>query len=112
MKIFQIENGMCRWDATSKFPTLKSLTGRFPPSLCFVEAPDFVFEGWGYLDGEFIKPIPPDGWLYDDRTGTFYPEDEVAPSSAPTEEEDTNALLVDHEYRLTLLELGVSKEVN
>ena len=71
-----------------------------------------MFEGWGYLNGEFIKPIPPDGWLYDDRTGTFYPEDEVAPSSAPTEEEDTNALLVDHEYRLTLLELGVSEEVN
>ena len=30
----------------------------------------------------------------------------------PTEADDTNALLVDHEYRLTLLELGVSKEVN
>ncbi len=25
----------------------------------------------------------------------------------PTEEEDVNAMLVDHEYRLTLLELGL-----
>ena len=30
--------------------------------LFFVEAPDNVFEGWGYLDGEFIQPVPPEGW--------------------------------------------------
>ncbi|MCQ5130414.1 hypothetical protein NE562_12145 [Butyricicoccus faecihominis] len=29
------------------------------------------------------------------------------PSPAPTAQEDADALLVDHEYRLTLLELGV-----
>lgn len=29
----------------------------------------------------------------------------------PLPEEDTDAMLVDHEYRLTLLELGVSEEV-
>ena len=23
-------------------------------------------------DNRFIKPTPPDGWLYDDNTGTFY----------------------------------------
>jgi hypothetical protein len=27
----------------------------------------------------------------------------------PTEEEDTSAMLIDHEYRLTLLELGLSE---
>ncbi len=30
---------------------------------------------------------------------------------APTEEEDRDAMLIDHEYRLTLLELGVTEEV-
>lgn len=30
---------------------------------------------------------------------------------APSEAEDTAAMLVDHEYRLTLLELGVAEEV-
>lgn len=29
------------------------------------------------------------------------------PAPEPTEEDDVNAMLVDHEYRLTLLELGV-----
>ena len=29
----------------------------------------------------------------------------------PTEAEDTAAMLVDHEYRLTLLELGITEEV-
>lgn len=30
------------------------------------------------------------------------------PEVEPTEEEDTSAMLIDHEYRLTLLELGLS----
>ena len=35
-------------------------------------------------------------------------EDFVMPeSSEPTQEDDINALLIDHEYRLVLLELGV-----
>ncbi len=79
MKCFQIESGICYWDATKKFPTSKSTVGYFPPSLLFVDAPDYVFEGWGYDeekegDDRFIKPISLEGWLYDDETGTFYPE--------------------------------------
>ena len=75
MKLFQILNGICHWDATSKHPTLASADGVYAPDIVFVEAPDSVFEGWGYLDGEFIQPTPPDGWLYDEITGTFYPAD-------------------------------------
>lgn len=33
------------------------------------------------------------------------------PEPEPTPQEDTDALLVDHEYRLTLLELGVAEGV-
>lgn len=28
----------------------------------------------GETPDPWIKPTPPDGWLYDDETGTFYPE--------------------------------------
>lgn len=35
-------------------------------------------------------------------------EDE-APPEEPTEAEDTAAMLVDHEYRLTLMELGLTE---
>lgn len=39
------------------------------------------------------------------------PEPEPEPAPEPTEEEDIAAMTVDHEYRLTLLELGLSEEV-
>ena len=87
-KVFQIMSGLCHWDATHQFPTLESTKGRFAPNIVFVEAPDYVFEGWGFdeqADGEerFIKPEAPDGWVYDDETGTFYPEgfDSNAPAT-------------------------------
>ena len=91
MKIFQIENGFCHWDATAKFPTLDATNGRFPPDVLFVEAPDHVREGWGYLDGEFIQPQPPEGWGYDMDSGTFYPINDIAPYQQPTEMEQLRA---------------------
>ena len=44
-----------------------------------------------YINGEYIyDPIPEEEIIYE-----------------PTEEEDIAALVIDHEYRLTLLELGI-----
>ena len=89
MKIFQIYNGFIHWDATREFPTLESTVGKFPPDCLFVEAPDYVFESWGYDPGaegddRFIQPTPPEGWLYDGETGTFYPEGGIPPSERPS----------------------------
>lgn len=56
MKVFQIINNKCHWDATAQFPTVESTVGFFPPTDLFVEAPDYVREGWGYADGEFTEP--------------------------------------------------------
>jgi len=44
-----------------------------------VVAPDYVFEGWGYDniqkgENRFIKPEIPDGFCYEEKTGTFYKE--------------------------------------
>lgn len=72
MKIFQIVNGFCHW--ATPYISLEQVKGKYPPDVLFVEAPDCVFEGWGYDDGNFIKPEPPDGFLYDEETGTFYSE--------------------------------------
>lgn len=84
MKIFQIVENLCHYDATAVHPTLADTEGKYPPDVLFVEAPDYVFEGWGYDgtqegDARFIKPMPPDGWLYDDATGIFYPKDGEKP---------------------------------
>lgn len=35
--------------------------------------------------------------------------DGASPEPGPTEAEDTAAMLIDHEYRLTLMELGLSE---
>ena len=86
MKIMQILGDFVHWDATPQFPTMQDIEGRFAPDIVFVEAPDYVFEGWGYDetaegDARFIKPEPPEGWVYDEKTGTFYPEGEEAPKT-------------------------------
>lgn len=78
-KVFQIENHFCYWDATRDIPDLEYAASHYAPDIHFVIAPDYVFEGWGFDetkegDERFIKPTPPEGWLYDDETGTFYEE--------------------------------------
>lgn len=107
MKILEIKNSVCFSDLTraSLYHDLSKI-----PNLLYVEAPDYVFPGWGYDcekngDERFIKPVAPEGWGYDDNSGTFYPLNPSEPE--PTPQEDTDAMLVDHEYRITLLELGV-----
>ena len=45
-----------------------------------------------------------------DANDVAYPATPAA-NPEPTVEEDNDAMLVDHEYRLTLLELGVGEEV-
>ena len=81
MKKFHILDGFCHYDMSADFERfdLSHVTG-----ILIVDAPDYVFEGWGYDDTKngderFIKPVPPEGWLYDDNTGTFYPEDGLPP---------------------------------
>ena len=95
MKIFQIYKGLCYWDATPKHPTLESTVGKYAPDIKFAEAPDYVFEHWGFDetktgDERFIKPTPPKGWGYDDATGAFYelnPEPVQKASETVTTEE-------------------------
>lgn len=79
MKIVQIENSFVHWDATEVVPDLDWAATYYSPEIHFVEAPDYVFEGWTFDeekegDERFIKPVPPEGWLYDDKTGGFYQE--------------------------------------
>lgn len=85
MKIFQILDGFCHWDATAILVSASDAAERFAPDCIFADAPDYVFEGWGFDesregDDRFIQPEPPEGWLYDPLTGTFYEEGTNPPS--------------------------------
>ena len=105
MKIFQIEDNMCRWDASRQVSSLEYAKKNFPANLLFVEAPDYVFEGWGYIQGEFIQPTPPEGWLYDKATGTFYKNGDNPPSPPePTETELLGQQITDEQ--LERIEMG------
>lgn len=88
MQVFQIIGGIVHWK--TPYARLADIPpGTYAPDILFIEAPDHVREGWGYTDGNFIKPSPPFGWAYDDNTGTFYPLDAGTPPSpeGPTYEE-------------------------
>lgn len=115
MKIFQIFMGFCHWDATKVHPTLDSISeNQYHSSIKFVEAPDYVFEGWGYdeeAEGDecFIKPTPPEGWLYDNATGTFYPiEIQPKPPSAEELLALADLTILGLEYENILLQEGLS----
>lgn len=67
MKVFQIIDGFCHWDASAVLRRAADAEGRFEPELIFADAPDYVYEGWGFDasaegDERFIKPeAPKDG---------------------------------------------------
>lgn len=86
MKIFQIVEGICKWE--TGYVTIGEAYNIFPEDLLFVEAPDYVYEGWAYRekddngneltgDDRFIVPDLPKGLYYDPDTGSIYDESEV-----------------------------------
>lgn len=70
MKIFQIVKDFCFCQIFG-FPNIDVAKEFFSATdMVLVEAPDNVFEGWGYVNGEFIKPNPPsEDFVYDEETG-------------------------------------------
>lgn len=79
MKLFLIYDGFCYNDLTRLYKNLEEAKSHYSASTLIVEAPDYVFEGWMYdshLSGDerFVKPETPEGWLYDENTGTYYQE--------------------------------------
>ena len=88
MRYFQILGGICYWDASNVISSLEEAAERFAPDIVIGEAPDYVREGWGYDpsregDERFLRPVPPEGWVYDEDTGTFYDPDYTPPADDP-----------------------------
>lgn len=102
------------------YPPIQETADTFVPAGTAVvpeELDDGVFyENNGFvtltLDGDVVAAMTANtaaraAWLASLPASLPEPE----PEPAATEEEDRDAMLVDHEYRLTLLELGVTEEV-
>ena len=86
MKVVQIVNGVVAW--VTNFKTVAETVGKYPRTCLFVSAPDHVFEKWTYRtkdeegkpitgDDRFVKPVPPEGYIYDDYTGKFLKEEDL-----------------------------------
>ena len=121
MKIFQILHGRCHWQ--TPFTSLAETVGRFPADCLFVEAPDYVNEQWGFDETEvgddrFIKPVPPEGFIYDDETGQMYPESmlgQILEETKESKQAENNAALASYldSHPLTWVDgkqYGVTKE--
>ena len=74
-------------------------------------------KGWAVIPDDMATPSFPFGDItvkeidevmtVTSWTAGKIPEPTPEPSAEPTAQDDMDAMLVDHEYRLTLLELGV-----
>ncbi|MGJ4851431.1 hypothetical protein ACH6CV_14405 [Bacillota bacterium Meth-B3] len=99
MKCFQILGSFVHWDASRLYPSIADIPpNTYAPDIQFVDAPDFVFEGWGFDadaegDARFIQPTPPEGWLYDPETGMFKP---INPPPEPEPEPNAIDQLLDY----------------
>lgn len=75
-----------------------------------------VPDGWAIIPDNitvpdtfpFVDIVVEDGVVVSMTAGTV-PEPEPEPEPEPMVQDDVDAMLVDHEYRLTLLELGVTE---
>lgn len=70
-----------------------------------------TYEEYAVEEMPIVESLPEgdvSDYIYnEDGTYTYSPIPEEPKVIVPTEEEDTAAMLIDHEYRLTLLELGI-----
>lgn len=78
-KIFQIAWGKCQWDCTADYVDVEDARAHFAPNIHFEEAPDYVFTGWTFDetqegDARFVKPLVPEGMVYNEETGEILPE--------------------------------------
>lgn len=115
MKIVQVSDYFVTKDLTEFYSTIES--ARYDHAFeTILEAPDYVFPGWIYdssrpSPGCFIKPAVPDGWAYDDESGTFYNLNPVVETRLPTKTE----LHYDHlnlNFSLAMLDSGLSRAID
>ena len=81
--------------------------------------PGFVPDGWAVVPDHMETPNFPVGEVVVGKLNGVMavvewipgvvPEQEPEAETEPTAQDDTDAMLVDHEYRITLLELGLTE---
>ena len=114
IEINTLENGSHR-NQIGNFKTIPEGWAVIPDDM---ETPNFPFGDIEVKDEDIIGTEEVNGELVEKVVGTrkvvskwtpgVIPEPEPIPNE-PTAQDDIDGMLVDHEYRLTLLELGVTE---
>lgn len=77
MKLFDVVYGEIHTEYTGEYANAEEASKHFAPDIVFVDAPDWVFPGFGFDpsrsgDDRFIEPTTDTpGWVYDGH-GTFW----------------------------------------
>ena len=101
IEIKALSNGAHRNQTPSTLTTLPEGWAVVPDS---IHTPNFPF---GEVTAEEVNGV----MTVTNWTPGTIPEPEPEPIPEPTAQDDTDAMMVDHEYRLTLMELGVTEGV-
>ena len=97
MKVMEILNGVCH----REYPEYKDATEArkfFSDSIHFVDAPNWVWPGYGYNpnnfgDKRFLRPELGEGWVYDDDGHPWNPEQSRSSERSALHAETTNDTL-------------------
>lgn len=96
MKIFDIVNNEVHAEYTGQYADAAEASSHYAPTIRFVDAPDWVFPGFGFDDSRegdarFVEPTTDTpGWVYDGH-GTFWnPEATRASEREQKHAETTN----------------------
>lgn len=78
--------------------------------------PKIIPEGWAAVPDDMEVPetfpfvsITVDGQTVTGMTAGEVPPPQPEPAPSPAAQDDTDAMLLDHEYRIVLLELGITE---
>lgn len=82
MKVVEILNSRVHCEYP-QYQTAAEASTHYAPTIVFVDAPDWVREGFGYVasnvgDERFVRPQLSEGWVYDDNGFEWNPEEQRA----------------------------------
>ena len=89
------------------YPPIQTWSETTPPETHYQVADDIKLTCGGFgtltIENDIVTAFTGDTQAWEDWQASLPPEQ----PPTPTPQEDTDAMLVDHEFRLTLMELGV-----
>lgn len=97
-KVFLIVDNHCQREYP-EYENAYDASKNFAPNMLFVDAPDYVWPGWGFDpdkedDERFVRPELEEGWIYDENGMPYNVEEERAQERKNFHQRTTNDTLM------------------